>query len=85
MFTEPTLLRAAERFAVTSTLAVKHRRRRDMQRTTSGAASSSLYKTIKYARGAAGISLSTTIKYLRRTTSAAAKNGLSPTIKCLVN
>jgi hypothetical protein len=31
-------------------------------------------------RGAAGIGLGTTIKYLRRTTSAAANNGLSTTI-----
>jgi hypothetical protein len=36
-------------------------------------------------RGAAGTGLGTTTKYLRRTTSAAAKNGLSTTIKCLLN
>ena len=52
----------------------------DMQRTTSGAAGHGLYKTIKCMRGAAGIGLGTTIKYLRRTTSAAANNGLSTTI-----
>jgi hypothetical protein len=65
-----------------------------MQRTTSGAAGNGLYTTIKYMRGAAGIGLGTTIKhmrgaagnglgatmkYLRRTTSAAANNGLSNT------
>jgi hypothetical protein len=36
-------------------------------------------------RGAVGIGLGTTIKYLRRTTNSAANNGLSTTIKCLVN
>jgi hypothetical protein len=56
-----------------------------MQRATSGAAGNGLYNTIKYMRGAASISLGTTIKYLRRTTSAAANNGLSTTIKYLVN
>jgi hypothetical protein len=55
-----------------------------MQRTTSGAAGNGLCTTIKYMRGAAGIGLSTTIKYLRRTTSAAAYNGLSITITPLV-
>jgi hypothetical protein len=40
---------------------------------------------IKYMRGAAGIGLGITIKYLRRTTSATAINGLSTTIKYLVN
>jgi hypothetical protein len=35
-------------------------------------------------RGAAGIGLGITIKYSRRTTSAAANNGLGTTIKCLV-
>ena len=44
----------------------------------SGAAGNSLYTTIKNMRGAAGIGLGTTIKYLRRTTSGAAGNGLSP-------
>jgi len=39
----------------------------------------------KYLCGAAGIDLGTTAKYLRRTTSAAANNGLATTIKCLVN
>jgi hypothetical protein len=34
--------------------------------------------TIKYLRGAAGIGLGTTTTYLRRTTSAAAGNGLTP-------
>jgi hypothetical protein len=57
----------------------------NMQRTTSSAAGSSLYTTIKYMRGAAGIGLGTKIKYLRRTTNAAANNGLSNTIKYLVN
>jgi hypothetical protein len=52
---------------------------------TSGAAGNGLYNTIKYMRGAAGIGLDTTTMYLRRTTSAAANNGLSATIKCLVN
>jgi hypothetical protein len=37
--------------------------------------------TIKYLCGAAGIDLGTTAKYLRRTTSAAANNGLSTTAK----
>jgi hypothetical protein len=37
--------------------------------------------TVKYLRGAAGIGLGTTAKYLRRTTSAAANNGLGTTIK----
>jgi hypothetical protein len=36
-------------------------------------------------RGTAGIGLGTTINYLRRRTSAAAKNGLSTTIKYLLN
>jgi hypothetical protein len=36
-------------------------------------------------RGAAGIGLVATIKYLRRATSGAANNGLSNTIKYLVN
>jgi hypothetical protein len=35
--------------------------------------------------GAAGIGLDTTAKYLRRTTSAAANNGLSAAIKILAN
>jgi hypothetical protein len=56
-----------------------------MQRTTNCTASDGLYTTIKYMRSAAGIGLGTTIKYLRRTTSAAANNGLSNTIKHLVN
>jgi hypothetical protein len=50
-----------------------------MQRTTSGAAGNGLYATFQYMRGAAGIGLGTTIKYLRRTSSAAASNGLSTT------
>jgi hypothetical protein len=50
------------------------------QRTTSGAAGNGLYTTIKYMRGAAGNGLVAMIKYLRRTTSAAANNGLSRTI-----
>jgi ribose 5-phosphate isomerase len=53
-----------------------------MQRTTSGAAGNGLYTTIKYLGGAAGIGPGTTIKYLRRTTSAAANNGLSNTTIC---
>jgi hypothetical protein len=36
-------------------------------------------------RGAAGIGLGTKIKHLQRTTSAAANNGLSTTIKYIVN
>jgi len=56
-----------------------------MQRPTSGDAGSSLYNTIKYMRGAAGIGLGTTANYLRRTTSAAANNGLSAKVKYLVN
>jgi hypothetical protein len=44
-----------------------------------------LYTTIKYMRDAAGIGLGSTIKYLRRTTSAAANNGVSTTIKYLLN
>jgi hypothetical protein len=36
-------------------------------------------------RGAAGIGLSTTIKYLRRTTSAVANNGLGTSAKYLMN
>ena len=48
-----------------------------------GAAGNGLCTTIKYMRGAAGIG--TTIKYLRRTTSAAANNDLSTTIKYLLN
>jgi hypothetical protein len=51
-----------------------------MQRTTSSAAGSGLYNTIKYMRGAAGTGLGTTIKHLRRATSGAANNGLSTTI-----
>jgi hypothetical protein len=51
-----------------------------MQRTTSGAAGYGLYTTIKCMRGASGIGMGTTIKHLRRTTSAAANNGLSTTI-----
>jgi hypothetical protein len=43
-----------------------------------------LCTTIKYLRGAAGIGLSTTIKYLRRTTSAAAGSGLGTTIMYFV-
>ena len=39
----------------------------------------------RHLRGAAGIGLSTTIKYLRRTTSAAASKGLSTTTKYLLN
>jgi hypothetical protein len=56
-----------------------------MQRKTSGAAGKCLYTTTKYMRGAAGIGLGTKIKHLRRTTRAAANNGLSTTIKYLVN
>jgi hypothetical protein len=56
-----------------------------MQRTTSGAAGSGPYITIKYMRCAAGIGLGTTIKYLRRTTSGAAANGLGTKVKYLVN
>jgi hypothetical protein len=52
-----------------------------MQRATSGAAGSGLYTTIKYMRGAAGISQGTTIKHLRRTTSGAAESSLGATIK----
>jgi hypothetical protein len=51
-----------------------------MQSTTSGAAGSGLYTTVKYMRGAAGIGLSTTIKYLRRKRSGTAGNGLGTTI-----
>jgi hypothetical protein len=42
--------------------------------------------TIKNIRGVAGIGLGvgTTMKYLRRTTSAAANNGLGTTVKYLV-
>jgi hypothetical protein len=47
-----------------------------LRRTTSSAAGIGLGTTIKYLRGAAGIGLGTTVKYLRRTTSAAAGNGL---------
>ena len=47
-----------------------------MQRTTSGAAGSSLDTTIKYMRGASGIDMGTTIKHLQRTTSGAAGNDL---------
>ena len=46
-----------------------------MQRTTSAAAGNGLYTIIKYMLGAAGISLGTTIKYLRRTTSAGELDG----------
>jgi hypothetical protein len=56
-----------------------------MHRTASGAAGNGLYNMIKYMRGAAGIGLGTTIKYLRCTTSAAANNGLSTAIMCLVS
>jgi hypothetical protein len=49
-----------------------------VQRTMSGAASNGLYTTIKCMRGAAGIGLGTTFKHLRRTTSGAVNNGLSP-------
>jgi hypothetical protein len=56
-----------------------------MQRSTSGAAGNGLRNTIKYMRGTAGIGLGTTIKYLRRATSAAANNGLSATINCLMS
>jgi hypothetical protein len=56
-----------------------------MQHTTSGAAGNSLHTTIKYMRGAGGIGLGTTIKYLQRARSAAANNGLSTTVKSLVN
>ena len=52
---------------------------------TSGAAGNGLYNSIKNMRGAMGIGLGITIKYLRRTSSAAANNGLSNTIKYLVN
>jgi hypothetical protein len=41
--------------------------------------------TIKYLRGAADISMGTTVKYLRRTTSAAAGSGLGTEIKPLMN
>jgi hypothetical protein len=54
-----------------------------MQRTTSGAAGSGLYTTIKFMRGAGGIGLGTTTNYLRRTTSGAAGNGLGTMIKYL--
>jgi hypothetical protein len=54
-----------------------------MQRTTSGAAGSSLYTTIKQMRGASGIGMGTTIKHLRRTTSGGAGNGHSATMKYL--
>ena len=54
-----------------------------MQRTTSGAAGISLHTTIKYMRGAAGTGLGTTIKYLRRTTTGTAGYGLSTTAKYL--
>jgi hypothetical protein len=54
-----------------------------MQRTTSGAAGSSLYTTAKSMRGASGIGLGTTAKYLRRATSGAAGNGLGNMIKFL--
>jgi hypothetical protein len=50
-----------------------------VQRTTSGG----LYTTIKYMRGAAGISLGTTIKHLRRATSGTAGNGLGVMMKYL--
>ena len=49
------------------------------------AAGIGLGKKIKNLRGDAGVGLGTTAKYLRRTTSAAAKNGQGPTIKYLVN
>jgi hypothetical protein len=54
-----------------------------MKHTTSGAAGSGLYTTIKYMRGASGIGLGTTIKHLRHTTSGAAGNGLGATMKYL--
>jgi hypothetical protein len=54
-----------------------------MQRTTSVTAGNGLYTTIKCMRGAVGISLDTTIKYLRRKTSGAAGNGLGTMIKYL--
>ena len=50
-----------------------------MQRTTSGAAENGLYTTIKYMRGASGISMGTTIKHLRRTASGAAGKCLGAT------
>jgi hypothetical protein len=50
-----------------------------MQRTSSGAAGSSLYTTIEYMRGASGIGMGTTIKHLRCTSSGAAGNGLGAT------
>jgi hypothetical protein len=52
---------------------------------TSGAARIGLGTTIKYLRVATGINMNATTKYLRRTTSAAAVNGLETTIKYLVN
>jgi hypothetical protein len=54
-----------------------------MHRTTSGAAGSGLYTTIKCMRGAAGIGLGTTMKHLRRTTSGTTGNGLGATMKYL--
>jgi hypothetical protein len=56
-----------------------------MQHTTSCVAGNGLCTTTKYLRGAAGIGLGTTIKDLRRTISAAANSGLSPTAKYLTN
>ena len=54
-----------------------------MQRTTSGAAGNALYTTIKYMRGASGISMGTKIIYLRCTTSGVAGNGLGTMIRYL--
>jgi hypothetical protein len=56
-----------------------------LRRSTSAAAGNGLCTTIKYLRGAAGISLGTAIKYLRRTTRGAAGNCLGTTIKYHVN
>jgi hypothetical protein len=50
-----------------------------------GASGIGLGTTIKYPHGAAGIGLGATIKPLRRTTSAAAGNGLGNTMKHLLN
>ena len=47
-----------------------------MQRTTRVDGGNGLHTTAIYMRGAVGIGLGTAIKYLRRTTSAAAGNGL---------
>jgi hypothetical protein len=56
-----------------------------IRRLTSGAAGIGFCTTIKYLRGAAGITLGTMIKFLRRTTSGAADSGLGTTKKYLVN